>query len=179
MIVAMIATRSKVVRGQGAGKKLRAGINTMDESLGTLILCAFILYWVFIRDPVAPEDRKLDKDTRTYLCIAAAILAIWSGFKLHSTKGAGITSFGTMIRGTPGQVGGDLNGVPVDPNTGEAMIPQKASVIPRNVDTTKISMAGPHVLDGKSSSFWKSNTTSDAVASRISKQTDISAAADS
>ncbi|MBP01539.1 MAG: hypothetical protein CMM25_01845 [Rhodospirillaceae bacterium] len=151
----------------------------MDETLGTLLLCAFILYWVFVRDPVAPEDRKLDKDTRTYLCLAATILAVWSGFKLHASGGKGLTSFGSALTSNPAQVGGELAGQAVDPTSGEAIAPQKASVIPRNVDTTKISMAGPHVLDGKSSSFWKSNTTNDAVSSRISKQTNISASADS
>tara|TARA_B100001094_G_scaffold228528_1_gene223095 strand:- start:1003 stop:1455 length:453 start_codon:yes stop_codon:yes gene_type:complete len=148
----------------------------MDETLGTLILCAFILYWVFIRDPVAPEDRKLDKDTRTYLCLAAAILAIWSGFKLHASGGKGLTSFGSIL--TSPEVPSAENvvlgpdGIPV-----QAVIQQKASVIPRNVDTIKISSFGPHVLEGKNSDFWKSNTTNDAVSSRISKQTDITASA--
>jgi len=138
----------------------------MDESLGTLLLCLFLLYWIFIKDPSSPPEKQLDKTSKTGISIFTAVLAVWTTYKLYLAKNNGglKTNFGLFKEGTLGDRGASL---PLNAQEGTATGQSP------NLDTVAVNstFGAPRVLNNRG--FWSSGTTSTNPVS--ANQTEITA----
>ena len=137
----------------------------MDESLGTLLLCLFLLYWIFVKDPSSPPEKQLDKTSKTGISIFTAVLAVWTTYKLYLAKNNGglKTNFGLFKEGTLGGSGASLS-----LNAQEGSMPEQP-----NLDTVAVNstFGAPRVLNNRG--FWSSGTTNTTPVS--TNQTEITA----
>ena len=135
----------------------------MDETLGTLVICLFLLYWIFVKDPASPPDKKLDSNTKTYMSILATVLGVWSCYKLYLSKGNGGLSYNFGLLKTDQSVASPS----LEPNA------PNMNQFGKNIDTVPISnnSGAPRVLNNRS--FWSSGTTNEIG----SPQTEITASA--
>jgi len=138
----------------------------MDESLGTLLLCLFLLYWIFIKDPSSPPEKQLDKTSKTGISIFTAVLALWTTYKLYLAKNNGglKTNFGLFKEGTLGDSGANP---PLNAQEGTAT-GQSSHFETVAVNST---FGAPRVLNNRG--FWSSGTTSTNPVS--ANQTEITA----
>mgnify|MGYP001214942651 CR=1 FL=1 len=139
----------------------------MDESLGTLLLCLFLLYWIFIKDPSSPPEKQLDKTSKTGISIFTAVLAVWTTYKLYLAKNNGglKTNFGLFKEGTLGDRGASL---PLNAQEGTATGQSLNFADTVAVNST---FGAPRVLNNRG--FWSSGTTSTNPVS--ANQTEITA----
>lgn len=137
----------------------------MDESLGTLLLCLFLLYWIFIKDPSSPPEKQLDKTSKTGISIFTAVLAVWTTYKLYLAKNNGglKTNFG-LFKEHSHNGGASL---PLNAQEGTATGQSP------NLDTVAVNsnFGAPRVLNNRG--FWSSGTTSTNPVS--ANQTEITA----
>tara|TARA_B100000902_G_scaffold210059_1_gene199874 strand:- start:216 stop:644 length:429 start_codon:yes stop_codon:yes gene_type:complete len=138
----------------------------MDESLGTLLLCLFLLYWIFVKDPSSPPEKQLDKTSKTGISIFTAVLAAWTTYKIYIAKNNGglKTNFGLFKEQLHN--GGAIPTI----NTQGGSMPDQS---PNLVDTVPVNsnFGAPRVLNNRG--FWSSGTTNTTPVS--TNQTEITA----
>tara|TARA_X000001036_G_scaffold406491_1_gene415237 strand:+ start:369 stop:755 length:387 start_codon:yes stop_codon:yes gene_type:complete len=125
----------------------------MDETPMAIVVIAFIVYWLYFKDPEQTEDKKLDEDTKQKLTIFALIASVWTARKIQQTDGESLKELTTIFdkKETPAENDNEFGNSP--------------PVIKREIPsgTVRVRPDGPHVMEGKS--FFSSETTNNSKAS--------------
>ena len=129
----------------------------MDDTIFGFLSCFFLLYWIYIKDPVTTEDTKLDENTRTNLILLTAVIAIYTCHKTYTTNGEGIQEFGRILFPSP-QNGEAATEAFNDSAVGTI---KKGPNIPSGTVPVSYADGAPHVLEGKG--FFSSATTNNTI----------------
>lgn len=124
----------------------------MDETPFGFGIFAFILYWVFIKDPASPEERRLDEQTRTNLLLFSGIVIVYTLHKIYNTGGEGLQDFSSMWSRSSDKE--EL----LENALGDTVKPIKKELkIPSGTISVENAIGAPHVLEGRN--FFSSATT--------------------
>ena len=127
----------------------------MDDTIFGFLSCFFLLYWIFVKDPVTTEDTRLDENTRTNLLLLTAVIAVYTCHKCYTTNGEGLQEFGQILFPAAKPEGGFAEGA-----TAMGAVKKGPTIPPGTVPVLNAEGA-PHVLEGKS--FFSSATTNNTI----------------
>jgi len=125
----------------------------MDDTIYGVIACCFLIYWIYVKDPVSSEDTKLDENTRSNLIMATCAIGAYTLYKVYVTKGEGILSFGKMI--APSSDSQET--ITETSANGTTTVIKKQPNIPSGTVAVDNVIGTPHVLEGRN--FFSSQTT--------------------
>ena len=129
----------------------------MDETpFGFAIFC-FILYWIFIKDPDTPDDKRLDEQTRNNLLLFSGVVIVYTLHKTYSTGGEGIQKFTSFIYPSA-----DKEEI-IENAIGDLKPSKKEIKIPSGTISVENAIGAPHVLEGRN--FFSSATTTTEITS--------------
>ena len=63
----------------------------MDETPFGFGIFLFILYWIFVKDPQTPDDKRLDEQTRSNLLMFSGLALLYTLNKTYITGGEGLS----------------------------------------------------------------------------------------
>ena len=132
----------------------------MDETPFGFAIFAFILYWIFIKDPESPDDRRLDEQTRNNLLLFSGVVIMFTLHKSYSTGAEGIqefTSFFTQNSADKEEILENAIGNEVKSHV------KKELKIPSGTISIENAIGAPHVLEGRK--FFSSATTTTEITS--------------
>jgi len=133
----------------------------MDETPFGFAIFAFILYWIFIKDPESPDDRKLDEQTRNNLLLFSGVVIVYTLHKSYNTGAEGIQEFTSFLMPNSSdnkeEILENAIGSDVKPNV------KKEIKIPSGTISIENAIGAPHVLEGRK--FFSSATTTTEITS--------------
>ena len=123
----------------------------MDDTIYGCIACFFLLYWLYVKDPEAPEDTKLDEQTRNNILLFTMLVGSYTIYKMYVTNCEGWTEFGRIL--TPSA---DTHESSAEGGLGGVSVKKTVDIPSGSVRVGNVS-GMPHVLEGKN--FFSSATT--------------------